>query len=411
MEMLEVYKQVFDTLGKLSLNAMIQTAYDIMQMPIVITDAAFIVLEKYPLDLVSDEQWDDNTIGRQIHAKYINHFQKDQHWPAYEKVHHTLYLDWGFFKNSPRYSSHCQYQGKNNGFIAALATGIAREDWHIEAFDIIAHACAIIIEACGRRRCRHEEPADILFQALLRGELKERSDFELMYSLCTDQLIPGYAVVAIESQSPSDGPLITFLDSEITAFFGNVSSVIQDGCLYVLLTEVRTDFKKNTKFRSFLDRISGNELQCGVSRVFTDLYPLDEYKWQADEALRMGRRLNAGKTTFHYDDYIMDIIASTLSENSHFDSLVHPLLIALSKYDRLHDTEYFTTLETYLLNGQDKAVTARELHIHRNTLTYRLEKIKAIGEINSFSTTEGLNLNLSFLLARANTRLISSSRQ
>jgi DNA-binding PucR family transcriptional regulator len=57
--------------------------------------------------------------------------------------------------------------------------------------------------------------------------------------------------------------------------------------------------------------------------------------------------------------------------------LVHPGVIGLLEQDR---DDLIHTLDVYLANGGDARRTARELHLHRSTLYYRLDKItEAIG--------------------------------
>ena len=52
----------------------------------------------------------------------------------------------------------------------------------------------------------------------------------------------------------------------------------------------------------------------------------------------------------------------------------------LLNYDLSHETELAKTLETYLYQRNDINKTAKALHIHRNTLIYRLNKIRDLTE-------------------------------
>ena len=52
------------------------------------------------------------------------------------------------------------------------------------------------------------------------------------------------------------------------------------------------------------------------------------------------------------------------------------MLRRLQEYDQAHSTALLHTLCVYLLQEQNLHATARQLFIHRNTLVYRLEKIK-----------------------------------
>ena len=47
------------------------------------------------------------------------------------------------------------------------------------------------------------------------------------------------------------------------------------------------------------------------------------------------------------------------------------------------------TLKCYLSNGNDSGLTAEKLHIHRNTLSYRLRKIN---EVSGLDFHDGMQL-------------------
>ena len=51
-------------------------------------------------------------------------------------------------------------------------------------------------------------------------------------------------------------------------------------------------------------------------------------------------------------------------------------LLRLLQEDRENNTDLYYTLKVYLLNENNVTMEADSLHIHRNTLVYRLEKIQ-----------------------------------
>ena len=54
----------------------------------------------------------------------------------------------------------------------------------------------------------------------------------------------------------------------------------------------------------------------------------------------------------------------------------------ISAYDKEHGTEYFDTLKTYLLCEQNIALIAQRMHIHKNTVGYRLQRIEELFDLN-----------------------------
>lgn len=68
-------------------------------------------------------------------------------------------------------------------------------------------------------------------------------------------------------------------------------------------------------------------------------------------------------------------------------SPVH-LFSKLIEYDEAHGTEFIHTLYTLLKNNMSPSVAANELHVHRSTVLYRMEKIVSITglDLDDFET-------------------------
>ncbi|MBA9025390.1 PucR family transcriptional regulator [Peribacillus huizhouensis] len=60
---------------------------------------------------------------------------------------------------------------------------------------------------------------------------------------------------------------------------------------------------------------------------------------------------------------------------------VHPSITKLEKYDSKHQTELLRTLEVYFDRDCSQNDAAKQLHIHVNTLNYRLKRIVEIGHV------------------------------
>ena len=130
---------------------------------------------------------------------------------------------------------------------------------------------------------------------------------------------------------------------------------------------------------------------CAFSPSFHKLYTLQQRYSQAAAALCYGESIDytQGKrifTFFDHLDYQLINLASSIVDVTEF---VHPVLHTLSSFDRQHHTDYYITMKEYLLNNHKMAINdiAKMLHIHRNTLQYRLNKIQELTQVD-FRDTE-----------------------
>jgi DNA-binding PucR family transcriptional regulator len=64
-----------------------------------------------------------------------------------------------------------------------------------------------------------------------------------------------------------------------------------------------------------------------------------------------------------------------ISGNEALERFRHPALSVLSQYDLKKGTELYRTLQAHLRCSGNLKMTAAELFIHRNSLTYRMERI------------------------------------
>jgi len=71
-------------------------------------------------------------------------------------------------------------------------------------------------------------------------------------------------------------------------------------------------------------------------------------------------------------------------------------LLTLEKYDRQHQSELFYTLNMLIEKGCNYKETCEALHIHRNTLSYRIERIKALTQLDLTAPKVQFDLAYSF---------------
>ena len=64
------------------------------------------------------------------------------------------------------------------------------------------------------------------------------------------------------------------------------------------------------------------------------------------------------------------------------DRFVEQVLGDLLAYDGKHQTEFVPTLDSFLRNNASPQATARELALHVNTVSYRLQRIRTISGLN-----------------------------
>lgn len=131
-------------------------------------------------------------------------------------------------------------------------------------------------------------------------------------------------------------------------------------------------------------------LYCGASALFGRLRDIRYAHLQGDAALRLGRRISAGRVleklgvdgahypqgVFLYDDYRLHHMIDCCAQQLPFENLCHPALLALVEADQREGTNHFEVLYHFLRHERRTTETAAVLHMHRNNVIYRMGKIE-----------------------------------
>ena len=75
-----------------------------------------------------------------------------------------------------------------------------------------------------------------------------------------------------------------------------------------------------------------------------------------------------------------------------------PVITKIREYDKQHSTDFLITLRSFVANLCNTAETAKELHIHRNTLLYRINKIEELTGCSLRDAETFMHLMISFYM-------------
>jgi len=146
---------------------------------------------------------------------------------------------------------------------------------------------------------------------------------------------------------------------------------------------------------------------CGVSRDFSSLLNLPEAYTQARAALRLGRGISQKRTLeklgvdglsyekiiYPYDEYAHYHMVEAAAESG----IIYPLIRALAARDMREGSDNLRVLRAFLLCERRPTQTAVYLHMHRNNVIYRAERIESMLGISLADNRVRQELELSLL--------------
>lgn len=147
-----------------------------------------------------------------------------------------------------------------------------------------------------------------------------------------------------------------------------------------------------------LDRREKPYYLIGVSLPFDDLQSIQVRYTQTLFAIRQ-----AGEQPGVYmgEDYAFQHLISLFLEQNEKQGLIHPALGKLRQYDAEKNSDLYETLYQYLLHERSVLQGAQAIHIHKNSLLYRLQRIHSIVNIDLDDPMMRCYLLLSYLLEKA----------
>lgn len=170
-------------------------------------------------------------------------------------------------------------------------------------------------------------------------------------------------------------PFIMYRDSILCfANLGNVNQHLEESAQSIL--------------SRLTDYLSHANAYAGISVQFERLNQLRQAYLQAEQALEIGRRLgsrlnpNEDKNTFWYCNYHIYHILEAANESIPNLALFNDLYLELCAYDKANNTRYLEILLCFLRHERNYTNVGQELHMHRNTVIYHIQRITDLFNVN-----------------------------
>ncbi len=237
-----------------------------------------------------------------------------------------------------------------------------------------------------------QEQQQLIVDSLFRDAIvSEHADenFQRQYLLRFRSVSMQKKLLVLISQSDND-LLLGHIHRELNLTFPQLMAVLLQNCICVLLNgEAETSCPLPEGFTDLLQRYG---FHGGCSLPFTDL---SEVHSHYAEAAYVAEHMTPGTLLDDFSNYALPYALEEIGNTIKTDP-VHPDVRMLLEYDRKHHTEFAHTLDVYLREERSQSRTAGKLNLHRNTLTYRLGRIRELLTCNLGDENVRLHLLLSF---------------
>lgn len=290
------------------------------------------------------------------------------------------------------------YQKSILGFIEVLEYNRGFQSSDVEIIKLIGDAIGIVIQSSSYYSNFPKSTFDASYLNLLKNkkvnneqivELTKHLSIEpndYLFLLCID------LKNVIEANSK-----ILYLKNKSERMIPRNHAIIHNGLIILLLLRKEPHLIQ-PELEHISDFLPQNNLTAGISRSFQNLDQLYLQYGNALMSIEIGQQLNPNENLFVYDKYMPYHLLSHSAENADLSDMCTPELIDLIKHDKIKKTELTLSLYYFIINNLNIQKTSDILHVHYNTLKYRLQRIEELYHLDFNNEHIQLNLRLSFLI-------------
>lgn len=127
------------------------------------------------------------------------------------------------------------------------------------------------------------------------------------------------------------------------------------------------------------------KIYVGIGRPTNHLNGIGKCYKQSEQVLQLQKKRNAKNQVILYGELGLYKLLLGMEDSELLQEFYQEHLGKLEKFDRMNETDYMFFLRQYFERGCSLQEVAASLHMHRNSVTYKLHKVE---EITGFSMSE-----------------------
>jgi carbohydrate diacid regulator len=186
-----------------------------------------------------------------------------------------------------------------------------------------------------------------------------------------------------------------FINGDLSAYMG------EDKFLILHKAGVNNNIQLTSACDFLLERLAAKKIKAiiGIGAEADTILEIKVSNRQAWKLIEIGKKQKVTERVFQVNDYLLEILVRSM--DSDVIGMIKREMKQLLETDDWEDIAQ--TIKAWCDSGFNKVHTANSLHIHRNTLQYRMEKIEELTGINNKDYRKMLYLYLGISLIELET--------
>jgi len=367
-------RELFTALqSKHSLQHYLRLVYDVIQMPLTLCDTSFGVLAAAPFAVVPDTENVETVNGKQ----YVK-FSATQEMDQKRHIAGILESRGPYVCRDARFPYEIVFQPVriNRAVVAYLFCPGRAEGFYPLELDIIEFLGQTLSIEMQKNESFEVESGlkyEYFLQELVDGHFSSDEFAERRLQQLNRKPQPYYYMLHFSFDDPESKHAASnyYYEQLLNILPDGMVGVIR-GRLCMLLPRSEPRALKEREKQALMKFLDFNRMRCGVSYYYTSLVT----SCYAIEQAEVCSRNTFGKERIYYyeQEYLYHLFSQTKGHGQLL-AQIYPDIRLIMKHDQTYNTDLLQTLRAYIFSSRNASAASEQLHIHKSTFFYRMNKI------------------------------------
>jgi DNA-binding PucR family transcriptional regulator len=395
------FDRVFD-----SLEDFVDTVSDVLSCPVTLEDANHQLLAYSSHDDTTDATRISTIIGRRVPEKVVNRFWKDGVIPALNQSDEPLDIDciteMGL-RNRVAVSIRKNHEVL--GYIWVIEVDTKLSDQDKQLLKVAASKAKNLLLQLNLQKKRREKNHQELLWQIITGDTSSHEGTSLLLEKVGIRA-KSLAIMIFKFEEISDTlyrnlMYIIKTTSKVTMLIHTI-----DEDQIICLVSPTNENSEQSDLLHFMEtlqlqmkeRFDIEHMHIGCGYLYDDYSKLTDSYHEAQKVVKLkGSGEAILKRAYFYHELGVYRHLDILLQHEKY-LVMNPAILHIKQYDNQHATSLSETLELFLNKDGNMNETAKELHIHVNTLSYRLKRIQEMTNVQLKDPVQRIGLYLDLKL-------------
>lgn len=387
-------RELFTALqSKHSLQHYMRIAYDVVHLPMTLCDTSFGVMAAVPTPTVMAPDDFDMMNGKQYLKLDLSEEMEQKNHMA-----HIMESYRPFVCRDSRFPNEILFQPvRINRAVVAYVFSPGRESGFtpldLEVVEYLGQVLAIEMQKNDAFAVESGLKYEYFLQELLNGHFSSEEFAERRLRQLNRKAQPFYFMLCFTFDDPENVHAASkyYYDQLLNIFPEGMVGVVQ-GKLCLLLPSAEPRPFRDRDRQALEKFLEFNCMVVGVSFYHTSLLDIKYAMEQAEACLES--RAEDVRIYDYEQEYVNHMFSR--HDRDRMRSKIFPDIRIIAAYDKKYRTDLLQTLRTYITCGRSASAASEQLHIHKSTFFYRMNKIAEILDVNIYDADRLFAYEFSF---------------